>query len=249
MVLLALQNSLIEIAIATGGGIASLLTGIYHDRPRVQTNDLRVSINYETLTKIEEKEFVIKWGHVDYKYLPWWVIVNEDGVPTTLFSNIRLTDIPKNANIELTFFRFGRLEEYLPNYAFTTVNDPWDDMQKVYLGTRKFYTKQNITKVHGIIRTEIDDAFTNYITYSLQKDYIEIRNNNAVKIINYTVDLPHWITRESIDESNSDIDDIKNIQSDITHEIRLRLIIREIPERKPDQPGLLKIPFKVPIPF
>ena len=117
------------------------------------------------------------------------------------------------------------------------------------MGTRKFYTKQKITKVHGIIRTKISDAFTNYITHSLQKDYIEIRNNNAVKIINYTVDLPRGITRENIDESNDDIDDIKNIQSDITREICLRLIIREIPERKPDQPGLLKIPFKVPIPF
>ena len=154
----------------------------------------------------------------------------------------------EGASVELSYLKFMEMGAYLPKYTYTIVHRPDDKEQKIYLQDRKFYTNHKIKKIHCIIRTKLDSTVTYPIDHSIEPEYIEITNTGTVKVIKYTINLPPTITEANIDKCDDRIEDIKPLEGSASTRKQLQLTVSEIPARKPDQPGRIRIPLKSPIP-
>ena len=172
---------------------------------------------------------------------------DEDGKPAQIFCDMFLTEIRKEASIELSYFRFGELEEKLSCVGYRVIDNPWDNVKKIFLVTRKYYTKNKINTIFAIVRDKISINYRNKIKHHIHDEYIEITNNNNVKIINYEINLPFNISKRRIDQSHQLIETIERIDDDAspTGEY-LKLFIREVPPKQVDQPGKVKIPLISP---
>lgn len=230
-------------SIGTGIAVATLM---WKDRPKVtNTRDIGISINYENESRIEEKEFAIKWSTIDYTFLPIWAVIDGNGklTRTPHMSDLFLEAVPANAAVELYYYRGGTLDEYLPTYAYRVI-DSKHNRKKVYLVKRKFYQDYGINRVYMIVKTPLDPSFKANINHSINREFIEIINQNRVDVVKYKITLPSNITKEYIDETNDLIEDIIERDNE-----PLEIIVRNVPRRSADQPGRIRIPFRVPIPL
>jgi hypothetical protein len=74
----------------------------YRDRPKVDKDNLKLAyINDATSQKIEQRELDLNWGK------------------TLFFRKLKIMEIPKNADYEVTFFPIDGTEITLPYDCFT----------------------------------------------------------------------------------------------------------------------------------
>jgi hypothetical protein len=184
---------------------------------------------------IEQKKFVVSWGHL------------------SLSERLPLTKVQKTAFSEISYKR-GGLESLLPPECY--LETPEKNNCVVSLKNRQFFENNSISEVFHLTRLPIGSEYGKRIELRSYPTCLEIINENPYEVKNFRLILPHELDLRKITRATEFIDCIRvevplpllgvtlNRKMSRCGEIQstVSVVVRKLPAKQGNIPGKISVP-------
>jgi hypothetical protein len=193
-------------------------------------------IDDENRQKIEQRELEISWGRLFF------------------CNSLKLVEVPKSSDFELTFKPINGLENQLPSDCYTDKTGKIGRI--VYLTNRKFFGKRNVNKVFLFLKSPMSIDYRAKISTKVYPTCLQIINENPIEIRNVNITLPTDLDLNRIVKATQHIDHVRieiplpllgdalprKISNCREAQLAMTLIVKRLPPKQGNTAGITEIP-------